>query len=227
MASVDKQIVRNQAVLTALPRKPAGPPGTRVTVRANDILQKKFPGLPSWFTAGPDHMFIEYDDGDRQIIARGGPSAEGAPFARDFLAGQLKVRSAVTPARASKDYGPSDRVVFQTFIPNRTALEVSAPARAEARRVNRADNLYGGKVNSNSFVGDVMQATVGRRVGDGQTWGYRTRLEGGGFSPAMQRSRAALGTGFGSTAPGRLLSRLSTGLDNATQIPMLPGYSGY
>lgn len=30
-----------------------------------------------------------------------------------------------------------------------------------------------------------------------------------------------------STAPGRLLSRLSVGLGNATQIPMLPGYSGY
>ncbi|WP_340647529.1 hypothetical protein [Phenylobacterium sp.] len=224
MAAVDKQIVRNDARLKVAPKKAARPPGTTVTVRANDIFQKKIPGMPSWLTAGPDHMFIEYDDGDRQIIARGGPSAEGLPFGRDFLAGKLKVRSAVTPARESKDYGPSDRVVFQTFIPNRTAQEVSAPARAEVRRTNRADNLYGWNSNSNSFVGDVMQATIGRRVGDKATPGYATPLGGGKFSPEMERSRAALGSGFGSTAPGLLLSRLSRSLDGVSRIPMLPGY---
>lgn len=229
MATVDKLILRNRASLAAAPKraKAGGPPGTLVTVKANDILQTKLPWLPSWASAGPDHMFIEYDDGDRQFIARGGPSAEGAAFVRDGLAGNLRVRSAVTPTRESKDFGRADRAVFQTFIPNKTALEASAPARAEVRRTNRADNLYGWNRNSNSFVGDVMQATIGRRVGDKATPGYDKRLEAGRFSPEMQRSRAALGTGFGSTAPGLLLSRLSKGLDGAPGIPMLPGYSGY
>ncbi|CAN5808439.1 hypothetical protein BH11PSE1_BH11PSE1_25330 [soil metagenome] len=229
MATVDRLILRNHASLADAPKgaKAGGPPGTTVTVKANDILQTKLPWLPSWATAGPDHMFIEYDDGDRQIIARGGPSAEGAGFVRDGLAGNLRVRSAVTPARESKDYGRADRAVFQTFIPNKTAQEVSAPARAEVRRTNRTDNLYGWNRNSNSFVGDVMQATVGKRIGDKATPGYNNRLEGGKFSPDMQRSRAALGTGFGSSGPGLLLSRLSKGLDDARGIPMLPGYQVY
>lgn len=226
MASVDKQIVRNSAVLKVAPRRDGptaqSPPGTRVRVKAYDILQNKY-GAPPWFTIGPDHMFVEYDDGREQLIARGGPSGEPRRFVRDGLAGQLRTRAEATQARDSRDHGAGQRVVFETFVPNRTARDVARPAYAEAARVNRADNLYGGGVNSNSFAADVIEDTFGRRVGDWQTWGAKTRLRSGGMSPTMTESRKALGTGFGSTAPGQLLYRLAQELGKKpADTPMPP-----
>lgn len=146
---------------------------------------------------------------------------------------QNQASLAAVPKRAEAGGPPGTMVtvkasdILQTKFPWRPSWVTAGPARAEVRRTNRADNLYGWSWNSNSFVGDVMQATVGKRVGDKATPGYDKRLEGGQFSQEMQRSRAVLGTGFGSTAPGLLLSRLSKSLDGAPGIPMLPGYLGY
>ena len=226
MATVDKQIVRNSAVLRAAPRRdnPAtrSPPGTWVRVKAYDIPQNKY-GAPPWLTIGPDHMFVEYDDGREQVIARGGPSGEPRQFVRHGFAGQLRTRAEVTPAKDSKDYGAGQRVMFETFVPHRTARDVARPAYDKAARVNRADNLYGAGVNSNSFAADVIEDTFGRRVGDWQTWGAKTRLRSGGMSPTMTESRKALGTGFGSTAPGQLLYRLAQELGKKpADTPMPP-----
>jgi hypothetical protein len=154
-------------------------------------------------------MFIEYDDGSHRIIARGGPSNEGLGFGTDGLKGELRVRAQVTPAQQSKDNGKSERLIKKVFLPGVTASQAAQPARDEARMINKADNLYGAGVNSNSFVGDVTEKQFGRRAGDAQTWGYKTQLNGGGFSPQMEKARRLLGTGLGSTPLGGVTTRLA------------------
>lgn len=150
--------------------------GTWVRVKAYDISESNG-GRHSkqW----PDHMYVEYDDGRDQIIARGGPSAQGTQFFKDGLAGRLRVAAEVTPASQSQDYGRGGRILYETFLPYKTADEAAAPAREEMARANRGENLYGKWVNSNSFVGNVTERQFGRRIGDDQTWGYKTRLGDG------------------------------------------------
>ena len=226
MANVDQQIVRGRAVLKAAPKAVAGgAPRTRVTVKAYDIASQRYPWLKPFDRYLPDHMYVEYEDGRETLIARGGPTATGPDFKSRALRGDLRTNAVVLPAQDSVDNGRGTRVLSQTFIPGRTAREAAKPAYEQAARINRAQNLYGGQVNSNSYVGDVMEDTTGQRVGDRQTWGFRTRLQGGGMSPTMVGSRKALGAGFGSTAPGMFLYRLGEELGKRSpNIPMLPGY---
>lgn len=173
-----------RAAMARAPKKPTPEPaprsrddhGTWVRVKAYDIVQSNGgPGSKRW----ADHMYVEYDDGHEQIIARGGPSAQGRKFITDGLTGRLRVAAEVTPASQSQDYGKGGRVLYQTFVPYRTAREAAAPAREEMARVNRGENRYGKCVNSNSFVGNVTERQFGRRIGDEQTWGYQTPLGDG------------------------------------------------
>lgn len=226
MASVDKQLVRNQAGLKALRKKPgaAGPPGTRVTVKAYDIASQGRPWLKFLDPMLSDHMYVEYDDGRAPLIARGGPSARGlVPFVRDGLTGRLRTQAGVTPAHQSEDFGRGGRILAQTFIPGRTAREVAQPAREKAAQAMRGNNLYGYRVNSNSYAADAAEPTFGRRIGDEDTPGYETRLGDGKLPEAVRRSQRALGQGFGATAPGMLLYRLGEDLRKGSlKIPMRP-----
>lgn len=222
MAGVDKQLVRNAAVLKIAPKK-QGQAGTTVRVESYDIAHQKW-GWPR--SRLPDHAFITYDDGREKIIARGGPSSEGLlPFIREGLAGKLRTTAEVTPARESKDFGRGERLLAQTFIPGRTAREAAQQAHQAAEKANRGNNLYGYGVNSNSYMADAAEPTFGRRIGDRTTPGYKTRLGDGELPKSVRRSQRALGQGFGSTAPGMLLYRLGEELGKRSpKIPILPGY---
>jgi len=136
-----------------------GPPrkGTHVTVRAYDI-----PNLP-----GPQqHMYVEYDDGREQLIARGGPSAEGDTFVPSSLAGRLRVVGGVVPATQSKDYGKGERVVFRGFAPDMSAQEAAEPARRNGRALQEQPRQYGiWRDNSNSFAADAVEPLFGIRPG--------------------------------------------------------------
>ncbi|MDO8380511.1 hypothetical protein [Phenylobacterium sp.] len=227
MAGVDKLIVRNDAVLKRLPKKAAaGPPGTKVTVRAYDIASRRLPWLKLLDPVLYDHMYVEYDDGREPLIARGGPSSRGLlPFVRDGLSGRLRTTAEVMPAHQSEDFGRGERVLAQTFIPGRTAREVAQPAYVKAAQVRRGNNLYGRQVNSNSYAADSVEPIFGRRIGDEDTPGYETRLGDGELPEMVRRSQQALGQGFGSTAPGMFVYRLGEELGKRSpKMPMLPGY---
>jgi hypothetical protein len=143
-------------------------PGTTVRVRSYDI-----PGLP-----GPsEHMYVEYDDGHEQLIARGGPSRDGASLAGAALQDDLHVVGGVTPARLSRDYGHGQRVVFEGFAPGISAQQAADPARERARGLAADPRRYGWRSNSNSYAADAVEPLFGVRPGDGLTPGSRTRLQ--------------------------------------------------
>lgn len=228
MKDVDKLIVRNSAMLTAAPNKGRPQSGTTVSVKAHDALVP-----PSWPSGlrkileppSPDHMYVEYDDGQEQLIARGGPSSHGLALFRDGLTGRLRTVAEVTPARQSRDYGTAQRTLAQTFLPGVTARQAAQPAYDVAAKARRGDNLYGGLVNSNSVAAAAAEPAFGRRIGNEHTWGYKTRLGDGELPESVRRSQQALGQGFGSTQPGMLLYRLGEELGKRSpKIPMLPGY---
>lgn len=168
--------IHELAALQIAPRRPAG---TEVTVRAKPV----FPWLPHFDLPGgrefrgPDHMYVEYDDGQRQLIARGGPShPDLLGFAVGEIDGSNRMSAGVYPAAQSSDYGQGRRVVARRFLPGVTAEQAAAPARLHAQGVDRGGNGYGPYMNSNSFAADVGEPIFGLRVGDGETPGYRTHL---------------------------------------------------
>jgi hypothetical protein len=156
--------IHDWAALASAPRRPFG---TEVSVRATPVA--KLGGIP-------DHMFVEYDDGQNQLTARGNPSKEGDQFVAGVLDGANRVTAAVTPATLSKDYGARYRTMGETFLPGVTADQAAAPARAHAAGVNRGGNAYGPLSNSNSYAADVGEPLLGFRPGDGWTWGFQRHL---------------------------------------------------
>lgn len=147
--------------VTPVARRPSA--GTRVTVRAYDI-----PGVP-----GPhEHMYVEYDDGNDQLIARAGPSSGPGAFL-----GKARIDGRVTPATASADYARGGRVVDRGFVPGATAHQAAAPARVLAAELEREPRRYvAWSRNSNSYAADVAEPIMRRRPGDALTPGARTRL---------------------------------------------------
>lgn len=170
---------RELAELNRAPKRPG--PGTSVTVRSYDI---------PWLPGRAEHMYVEYDDGRRQLIARGGPSNLG-----NALNGNLQIVGGVTPARESRDYGKGERVLYRGFVPDKSAEETAAPARAYAAKVVKDRRAYGLKANSNSFAADVAAALFGVRPGDDLTPGYRQRLNKAPRVSPYDISPALRGTG--------------------------------
>lgn len=193
-----------------LPETAPPPGGTRVQMRAFDIFESKLGvELPDWLEKRlPDHAYVQYDDGRDRIIARGGPS-KGKGFVADGLGGRLRVVSEVQPAERSVDSGLGTKLIDETFIPGKTAQEVARPARTYSASVNRGQNLYGAKVNSNSFAGGAHEQSTGRRAGSTEMWGHETRLGDGRLPPDFQRSRRLLGPGLGSTGVGRAITAVA------------------
>ncbi|MEO8113911.1 MAG: hypothetical protein ABI655_05995 [Phenylobacterium sp.] len=151
----------------ALARTPKRPPGTEVSVEAYPVHK---------VGDRADHMYVQYDDGREQLIARGGPSKEGAGFAAGILDGETRVNGGVSPAKHSLDYGQGQRVLFRGFLPGVSAQDAAESARLHANGINRGGNPYGLALNSNSFAADVIEDKFGRRVGDSRTWGFENRL---------------------------------------------------
>lgn len=146
-----------QAALAKAPR------GTDVTVRSKRII-------PPLGPLSPEHMYVEYDDGQKDLIARGGPSASGGEMAKAFLNGDLSVTGQVTPAQVSKDYGQG-QVIYRHFMPGVSAAEAARPAEWVVDRAGRGGNAYDASTNSNSFAADTLQETTGDRVRTPNTWG--------------------------------------------------------
>jgi hypothetical protein len=164
---------------TALTRAPKRAPGTEVSVRARPIGK-----LGGW----KDHMFVHYDDGRAQLIARGGPSEEGASFFPSLVDGSNRVLAEVTPEAASRDYDFPYRTIASTFLPGVSAEQAAAEARAHALGVDRLGNGYGWRRNSNSYAADVAAPLFGYRPGDRRTPGYDQRLRDDVPPPAPQGS---------------------------------------
>lgn len=142
-------------------------PGTSVRVRSY-----KIPGL------GPlEHMYVEYDDGRERLVARAGPSAEGAGFMRGVLTDTLHVTGGVAPAYLSRDYAKGERTVFSGYLPGVTAQEAARPARDEAKRLAKDPRRYRAFANSNTYAADVTEPLFGVRSGTAFTPGRRTRLD--------------------------------------------------
>jgi len=167
--------LRDWAAMASAPRRP---PGTEVTVQASRISSDSGSGGLPWVGRhfGPDHMFVEFDDGTTPLIARGGPSISGADFPGSVIDGRNRVTARVDPAALSPDNGAGYRTLARTFIPGVTADQAAAAARRHAEGVNRGGNAYGADSNSNSYAADVAQPIFGRRPGDGKTWGSESHL---------------------------------------------------
>lgn len=163
----------------ALHRAPKARPGTSVTVRAYDI---------PWLPGKAEHMYVAYDDGREQLIARGGPSHLG-----DVLNGNLRVVAGVTPAWESRDHGQGGRVLHRGFLPDVAARDAAAGARAQAAQLARDHRAYSRRSNSNSFAADVAEDLFGVRPGDRLTPGHDRRLREAprvrpyDISPALRR----------------------------------------
>jgi len=162
--------------LAALAQAPKRSPGTEVSIRATPIE-----ALDGW----KDHMFVHYDDGANQLIARGGPTERFGPR---FLSRSNRVGAEVTPEASSKDYGAPYRTIATRFLPGVAADAAAAPARAHALGVDRFGNAYDWDSNSNSYAADVAQPILGYRPGDGRTPGYDHRLSDEALAPAPQGS---------------------------------------
>jgi hypothetical protein len=120
-------------------------PGTTVTVEA-------YPVGPSFDPA--NHMYVQFDDGRERYIYRGGPNSDGS------------LGAGVVPAHLSRDYGKGQDL-YQTFLPNVSAVQAIRPAQADADRINGSDNPYAALTsNSNSIVGDYTARQYGHRVGN-------------------------------------------------------------
>ena len=113
-------------------------------------------------------MFLQFDDGQNALIARGGPtgSVAGVP---DHL---TRVTARVDQADLSPDSGKGYRTLAKTFIPGVTADEAAAGARQHAQGARLGGNAYGADRNSNSYAEDAGEPIFKRRVGDSLTWGY-------------------------------------------------------
>jgi len=175
---------QTHAKLTRAPRRPEG---TNVTVYSYDVPR----AAGKLGERTPDHMYVQYDDGREQVIARGGPSASGLGY---FLGAQndtLRIKGEVTPARRNRDFGRGERVMFRGFLPGMTAQQASEGARKTAAELERAPRAYRATgTNSNSFVGDVIEPQFGVRPGDRQTWGSELRTRNSrrlGQLPAFSR----------------------------------------
>jgi len=149
------------------PSTPAKPAGTRVTMWAKPVPE---------VGNGADHMWVEFDDGRRQFIARGGPNAHGLPLIASAAFNDLSVAGQVDPAQSSPDYGQGRRILDEGFLAGVSAEAATAGARRHMAGVNQGGNRYGWSRNSNSFASDVFQDLFGRRVGDERTAGCRSRL---------------------------------------------------
>jgi hypothetical protein len=147
----------------ALARAPRRAAGTQVSVRATPV--RALAGIP-------DHMFVHFDDGTTQLIARGGPSEENGGYLRD----SNRVAAEVTPAASSRDRDASYGTIASKFLPGVNADQAAAYARAHALGVDNFANRYGPDYNSNSYAADVAEPIFGYRPNDGRTWGYRERL---------------------------------------------------
>lgn len=141
----------------ALERAPRRPPGTDVTVRADNV---HLFGIPT----PADHMFATFDDGRNQYIYRGGPRG-------------LLLHAQVDPAEQSPDFGADSRVLSKRHLYGQTAAEAVAPARADAARINSSGAPYGlTGSNSNAVIGNFTNHQYGKRAGDTRTWGYDSGL---------------------------------------------------
>lgn len=164
--------MEDTVALLRAPRRRAArrPPGTTVTVRSYNIPRGN--GLPAW-RGSPEHMYVEFDDGRRQLIARGGPNTSaGAALSDEWI-----VTGGVTPARQNRDYGKGERVLQQSFLPDLTAEQAAEPARRRGTQLEHDRVRYGAHANSNSFAADVAEDATSLRPGDKSTWGYRQRLD--------------------------------------------------
>lgn len=135
-------------------------------------------------------MWVEFDDGRRKYIARGGPNAQGAELVASGLLNDLSVMAQVDRAEDSPDNGQGRRVLARRFLPDVEADAAAEGARRHAAGVNRRGNAYGADHNSNSFAADVFEDLFHQRVGDARTWGSRNRLgEGPPQMSIEERSR--------------------------------------
>jgi hypothetical protein len=145
-------------------------PGTRARVMSYDVLSKMVAEpfgyeFAPWLKAlTPDHAYTEYDDGRERYIFRGGPRV--GPRG-------LRLHARMDPAPASPDQNRGERVLYETFLPGLTAREAARPAQATAQAINRAERPYlVSRSNSNWANAENTQASLGRRIGDRQTWGW-------------------------------------------------------
>jgi hypothetical protein len=159
--------LKDWAALAQAPQRSAG---TQVSVKASKVRP---------LGDIPDHMFVEYDDGQNPLIARGGPSKSGADFLPGWLDGSNRVTARVDASRLSPDYGTDYRTLATTYLPGVSAEQAAAAARQHAEGVNRGGNAYGLHANSNSFAADIAEPILGFRPSDPWTPGYRTHLSDG------------------------------------------------
>lgn len=133
--------------------------GTTVTVRK----------YPIGITGGrADHMYVQFDDGRRSMIARGGPNFAGV-FPR--------VTAEVADSHDSRDYGRGGQTVFQGYLPKMNTTQAAQGAARHAAEVRRGGYGYNADSNSNSYAADVIEDLFGCRPGDNRTWGYRNRVK--------------------------------------------------
>lgn len=166
------------ARLAAAPRKPSiqpgrappGASGARVTTRSYDVIGAKAPGLrrqlQKWNVWSkiepylPDHQYTEFKDGRESYIVRGGPAG-------------LALNTMVTPSARSPDYRTGGRIIFEGFVPGKSAREAVAPVARRVREIEKSPRPYGLLwSNSNWAMAEAMEGEAGRRIGDRQTVGY-------------------------------------------------------
>ena len=166
---------QEQAALAAAPQRPTG---TEVQVR--DTPVEASGGLGK-------HMFVHFDDGQTQLVARGGPTEN---LGLGFLTPRNRVAAEVTPEATSKDHGEPYSTLATTFLPGVTADQAAAPARGHGLGVDHLGNAC--KIftqNSNSYAADVAESVFGQRPGNLQTPGYKTHLRDDGAPPPSMSSQ--------------------------------------
>ena len=159
--------IQDWAALASAPQRAFG---TQISVRARPIAA---------LGGHVDHMFDVFDDGQNQLIARGGPSEENGRYFSDLN----RVIAEVTPEASSRDRGAPYRTIANRFLPGVSAEQAAAGARAHALGVDHLGNRYGLNYNSNGFAADVAEPMFGYRPGDKRTWGYDHPLFDGDSPP--------------------------------------------